>query len=100
MRRQAGYRWFGEGSLAVPAVWVDERTVVVSLGVAGAGGVAAGGVGVCARVCSGDQRAELDREGGGAIGVGGAGLDRLWFGSRPRSGPDGRVGGPGGAAVG
>jgi len=43
-------------------VWVNERTVLVNPGVAEAGGVAAGGVGLCAWVCSHDQRADLDRQ--------------------------------------
>jgi predicted site-specific integrase-resolvase len=51
---------------------VNQRTVPVSPGVAEAGGVAAGGVGLYARVFSLDQRADLDRQVARAIGVGGA----------------------------
>jgi putative resolvase len=59
---QTAYRWFREVSLPVPAVWVNQRTVLVNPGVAEAGGVAVGGVGLYVRVCSHDQRADLDRE--------------------------------------
>jgi putative resolvase len=46
----------------VAAVWVNQRTVLVNPGVAEAGGVAAGGVGLYARVSRSDQRADLDRQ--------------------------------------
>jgi putative resolvase len=47
---QTAYRWFREGTLPVPAVRVNQRTVPVA------------GVGLYARVSSHDQRADLDRQ--------------------------------------
>jgi putative resolvase len=57
---QTAYRWFREGSLPVPAVRVNQRTVLVNPD-AGDGG-AVGGVGLYARVWSHDQRDDLDRQ--------------------------------------
>ena len=56
---QTAYRWFREGSLPVPAVRVNQRTVLVNPGSSEA---PAGGVGLYARVSSHDQRADLDRQ--------------------------------------
>jgi putative resolvase len=56
---QTAYRWFREGTLPVPAVRVNQRTVLVN---PGGGDVPAGGVGLYARVSSHDQRADLDRQ--------------------------------------
>jgi putative resolvase len=58
---QTAFRWFRAGSLPVPAVRVHQRTAV-NPDVAEAGGVAAGGVGLYARVFSHDQRDDLDRQ--------------------------------------
>lgn len=57
---QTAYRWFREGTLPVPAVRVNQRTVLVNPDEVG--GAAAGGVGLYARVSSHDQRADLDRQ--------------------------------------
>jgi putative resolvase len=57
---QTAYRWFREGTLPVPAVRVNQRTVLVNPG-RGAD-VDLGGVGLYARVSSHDQRADLDRQ--------------------------------------
>lgn len=56
---QTAYRWFREGVLPVPAVRVNQRTVLVNPGSSIA---PAGGVGLYARVSSHDQRADLDRQ--------------------------------------
>ena len=56
---QTAYRWFREGTLPVPAVRVNQRTVLVNPGSSEA---PAGGVGLYARVSSDDQRADLDRQ--------------------------------------
>lgn len=56
---QTAYRWFREGTLPVPAVRVNQRTVLVN---PGSGEDAVGGVGLYARVSSHDQRADLDRQ--------------------------------------
>jgi putative resolvase len=58
---QTAYRWFREGSLPVPAVRVNQRTVLVNPDSAGER-AGAGGVGLYARVCSHDQRDDLDRQ--------------------------------------
>jgi putative resolvase len=57
---QTAYRWFREGTLPVPAVRVNERTVLVSPDVPVGSPVAA--FGLYARVCSHDQKADLDRQ--------------------------------------
>jgi putative resolvase len=57
---QTAYRWFREGSLPVPAVRVNQRTVLVNPDVAG--GAVVVGVGLYARVSSHDQRDDLDRQ--------------------------------------
>ncbi|MFD0363718.1 IS607 family transposase [Nocardia sp. GCM10030253] len=59
MHPQTAYRWFREGTLPVPAVRVNQRTVLVNPVAATS---AAGGVGLYARVSSHDQRADLDRQ--------------------------------------
>ena len=56
---QTAYRWFREGTLPVPAVRVNQRTVLVN---PGSSDTPAGGVGLYARVSSHDQRADLDRQ--------------------------------------
>jgi len=58
---QTAYRWFREGSLPVPAVRVNQRTVLVNPDT-GDGGAVGGGVGLYARVSSHDQRDDLDRQ--------------------------------------
>jgi putative resolvase len=55
---QTAYRWFREGTLPVPAVRVNQRTVLVNPD----GRQGAGGVGLYARVSSHDQREDLDRQ--------------------------------------
>jgi len=57
---QTAYRWFREGTLPVPAVRVNQRTVLVNPDRDRSAVV--GGVGVYARVSSHDQRADLDRQ--------------------------------------
>lgn len=57
---KTAYRWFRNGTLPVPAVRVNQRTVLVSPD-AMPGGVS-GGVGLYARVSSHDQRDDLDRQ--------------------------------------
>lgn len=56
---QTAYRWFREGTLPVPAVRVNQRTVLVN---PGSSDTPAGGVGLYARVSSHDGRADLDRQ--------------------------------------
>jgi putative resolvase len=56
---QTAYRWFREGTLPVPAVRVNQRTVLVNPGGSDA---LVGGVGLYARVSSHDQRADLGRQ--------------------------------------
>jgi putative resolvase len=57
---QTAYRWFREGTLPVPAVRVNARTVLVSPDApSGTGGAA---FGLYARVSSHDQKADLDRQ--------------------------------------
>jgi putative resolvase len=55
---QTVYRWFREGTWPVPAVRMNQRTVLVNPGSSDA---PVGGVGLYARVSSHDQRVELDR---------------------------------------
>lgn len=57
---QTAYRWFREGTLPVPAVRVNARTVLVSPEVSL--GSAAAAFGLYARVSSHDQKADLDRQ--------------------------------------
>jgi putative resolvase len=57
---QTAYRWFREGTLPVPAVRVNERTVLVSPDVPMAESAAA--FGLYARVSSHDQKSDLDRQ--------------------------------------
>ena len=59
---QTAYRWFREGSLPVPAVRVNQRTVLVNPDAVEVNGTAGGGVGLYARVSSHDQRDDLDRQ--------------------------------------
>jgi putative resolvase len=56
---QTAYRWFREGTLPVPAVRVNQRTVLVNPDL---GDAVTGGVGLYARVSSHDQKADLDRQ--------------------------------------
>ena len=57
---QTAYRWFREGTLPVPAVRLNQRTVLVNPNLGDAAVV--GGVGWYARVSSHDQKADLDRQ--------------------------------------
>ncbi len=58
---QTAYRWFREGTLPVPAVRVNSRSVLVAPdAVTAAAGD--GGLGLYARVSSHDQKADLDRQ--------------------------------------
>lgn len=58
---QTAYRWFREGTLPVPAVRVNSRSVLVAPGAVTAP-AGAGGLGLYARVSSQDQKADLDRQ--------------------------------------
>jgi putative resolvase len=62
IHRQAAYRWFREGTLAVPAVRVSPRSVLVAPDAVAA--PAQGGIGLYARVSSHDQEAGHDRQAG------------------------------------
>ena len=57
---QTAYRWFHAGTLPVPAVRVNQRTILVSPDTAPAAPSAA--LGLYARVSSHDQRGDLDRQ--------------------------------------
>lgn len=57
---QTAYRWFREGALPVPAVRVNQRTILVSPDAAVAEASAA--FGLYARVSSHDQKSDLDRQ--------------------------------------
>lgn len=57
---QTAYRWFREGTLPVPAVRVNSRSVLVSPDSTAAAPVAA--FGLYARVSSHDQKSDLDRQ--------------------------------------
>lgn len=57
---QTAYRWFREGTLPVPAVRVNARSVLVSPDVVP--GAWAAAFGLYARVSSHDQKADLDRQ--------------------------------------
>lgn len=57
---QTAYRWFGEGTLPVLAVRVNERTVLVSPDAVAEAGPAA--FGLYARVSSHDHKPDLDRQ--------------------------------------
>lgn len=54
------YRWFREGTLPVPAVRINSRSVLIAPDAVLAKSV--GGVGLYARVSSHDQKADLDRQ--------------------------------------
>jgi putative resolvase len=56
---QTAYRWFREGTLPVPAVRVNARTILVN---PDASGTVDAGVGLYARVSSHDQKEDLDRQ--------------------------------------
>ncbi len=60
MHPQAAYRWFRNGTLPVPAVRVNERTILVSPDTMT--GKVSEGFGLYARVSSHDQRGDLDRQ--------------------------------------
>jgi putative resolvase len=82
--RRPRNRWFGEGTLPVAAVRVNERTVLVSPDAPM--GPPSAGFGLYARVSSHDQKSDLDRP----VARLKAGLLRRagrWCGWRPRSGP-------------
>jgi putative resolvase len=57
---QTAYRWFRNGTLPVPAVRVNQRTILVNPDAAGV--QARDGVGLYARVSSHGQRDDLDRQ--------------------------------------
>jgi putative resolvase len=57
---QTAYRWFREGALPVPAVRVNQRTILVSPDAAVAEASVA--FGLYARVSSHDQKSDLDRQ--------------------------------------
>jgi len=57
---QTAYRWFHEGTLPVPAVRINERTILVSPDAQTSKPVSA--LGLYARVSSHDQKADLDRQ--------------------------------------
>jgi len=57
---QTAYRWFREGTLPVPAVRVNERTVLVSPDTVAESVPAS--FGLYARVSSHDQKSDLDRQ--------------------------------------
>lgn len=57
---QTAYRWFREGALPVPAVRVNQRTILVSPDTPP--GVVAQAFGLYARVSSHDQKDDLDRQ--------------------------------------
>ncbi|MHB8296720.1 MAG: IS607 family transposase [Acidimicrobiales bacterium] len=57
---QTAYRWFRLGTLPVPAVRVNSRSVLVSPDAVMA--KSTGGLGLYARVSSHDQKADLDRQ--------------------------------------
>lgn len=57
---QTAYRWFREGALPVPAVRVNQRTILVSPDAAVAEASAA--FGLYARVSSHDQKSDLERQ--------------------------------------
>jgi putative resolvase len=58
---RTAYRWFREGTLPVPAQRVGPRTILVNIAANTAPSVT-GGVGLYARVCSHDQKADLQRQ--------------------------------------
>ena len=58
---QTAYRWFHAGTLPVPAVRVNQRTILVSPDAA-TKAVPAEALGLYARVSSHDQRGDLDRQ--------------------------------------
>ncbi|MFE9653130.1 IS607 family transposase [Micromonospora sp. NPDC006431] len=55
------YRWFREGTLPVPAQRVGPRMILVNVDVNSAP-AAVGGLGLYARVCSRDQKSDLERQ--------------------------------------
>ena len=57
---QTAYRWFREGTLPVPAVRVNSRSILVAPDAATSAPVTA--LGLYARVSSHDQRSDLDRQ--------------------------------------
>lgn len=58
---QTAYRWFREGTLPVPAQRVGPRTILVNIDVSTRPEVI-GGLGLYARVCSHDQKTDLERQ--------------------------------------
>ena len=58
---QTAYRWFREGTLPVPAVRVNSRSVLVAPDAVTAS-AAVGGLGLDARASSHDQKPDLDRQ--------------------------------------
>lgn len=60
VHRTTAYRWFREGTLPVPAVRINSRSILIAPDAVLV--KAAGGVGLYARVSSHDQKADLDRQ--------------------------------------
>ena len=58
---RTAYRWFREGTLPVPAERVGPRTILVNID-ANTSPPVTGGVGLYARVCSPEQKADLERQ--------------------------------------
>lgn len=61
MHPQTAYKWFQDGTLPVPAVRINSRSILVAPE-AMLAAPAASGAGLYARVSSHDQKADLDRE--------------------------------------
>ena len=58
---RTAYRWFREGTLPVPTERVGPRTILVNID-ANTSPSVTGGVGLYARVCSHDQKPDLERQ--------------------------------------
>ena len=59
---KTAYRWWREGTLPVPARQINARVILVDDPGAAARVAGEGSVGLYARVCSHDQKADLDRQ--------------------------------------
>ena len=59
---QTAWKWFRDGKLPVPALQTPSGTILVQSDAPDAVPQFGGGLGLYARVCSHDQRAELDRQ--------------------------------------
>ncbi len=62
MHPKTAYRWWREGTLPVPARQINARVILVDDPGAAARVAGEGSVGLYARVCSHDQKADLDRQ--------------------------------------